>query len=150
MRATGWLLAAGLLVLAGCGAARQPVIFSPEYIVVPGGEEFYSLRDFAPATAAWLADSGTLVPAAVVAALAEHPDSVAAAARKVCPAAPAGFTAGWPQTARAGQLRVAPAGDRFLVEVLLPDAVRCPPGLQLWLEYNLTRDRAEYLYFVAR
>lgn len=149
MRKTCWLLLLTMLLL-GCGAARQPVIFLPEYITVQGDEVFHSPRDFAPATAEWLADSGTLVPAATRAALAEYPDSIAAAAGELYPDSPVAFPAGWAQAARAGQPLMAPAGDRFLIEIKLPDSVIRPPGLQLWLQYDLNRARAEYLYFVAR
>ena len=82
--------------------------------------------------------------------LAKRPDSVAATMRGLFPSEQeVVFPAGWEQKAWCGPPLAAPAGDRFLVQVLLPATVRVPAGTQLWLQYNLTRDRPEYLYFVA-
>ncbi|HNW92273.1 MAG TPA: hypothetical protein PKM88_05110 [bacterium] len=140
VRPAGWLLIA--LLLAGCGAALQPVIFLPEPVQVPAGCEFHSRREFTPASAAWLSDSGALALQALRATLMENRATVIAGLG--LPDSAPVLPATWPAETQTGTLLVAPAGDRFLAEAALPLA-----GPRLWLQYDLTRGRAEYLYFVA-
>jgi hypothetical protein len=142
-----------LLLLAGCGAAVQPVIHPPELIPVAAGTPFTSQRSFSAPDAAWLADSGPLAVETALALLAEH--AAAVPRWDWTQLHPAGvdtavaFPAGWAAQAHCGELLVSPDGSRVLAELVLPPAVTLPAGTRAWLETDLNRRRALYLYLLA-
>lgn len=141
------------LLLAGCGAAVQPVIHPPELIPVAAGAAFTSQRNFAAPGAAWLADSGPLAVETALALLAEHAAAVPRWDWTKLHAAgidtAAAFPAGWAAQARCGRLLVSPDGSRILAELFLAPAVALPAGTRVWLEADLNRRRAAYLYLLA-